>query len=565
MQTTTDPKPPMIGKTTADEKIDRFKELVSQRLNFASYWQDLHSYFYIESPDSTRAYYPGTELDTGKLYDSTSLEAPDVLASGFMNYLTPPTARWFRLRSKNPALTEDKEVADFLENVASEVYHTLNKSNFYEQSFPSYKSSGVYGTSVLLEEEDVEEVARFYSLPLTQVCIVEDARGRIVEYYIEFEYTAQQAASRWGVDGISSTMREELNVGTRTADKKHKFLLYIGKRQARDIRKTDKFNMPVQAIWIDVEGRSVIEEGGYNEFPAMTHRFDKRPFIPWGFSPAMKALPFARLLNAIAKTNLRAMMKHTDPPVALPHNAFIMPFNTNPRAINYYKKSAMDNAKDIFAFSNFGDPQTGMAAIEYYSNQVKSLMYNDVFLAFEKIDKSMQNPEVYERINEKMSMLGPAVGRFMGEVLNPIIIRTIGILFRAGRLPPVPDALWENPTYEIDYVSQLAQAQKRSELNSLMNGLTLVGQMAQFAPETLDKVDPDKTVDEAWDILGAPVRVLRDDSEIEAIREARAEAQAKAQELEIIGQAAKAGKDMAEGEKKLAEAGQAHSAKRRFE
>lgn len=541
-----------MSEPKAKELIKQFKELLGQRDNFSSYWQNLHEYFYIESPDINRAYYPGTELDTERLFDSTTLEAPDILASGFMNYLTPPTAKWFRLRSKDPRLVDNKEVSDFLDTVADEVYHTLNKSNFYEASFPNYKSSGVYGTSILLEEDDLEDVARFYSLPLTQCCIAEDARGRVVKYYIEFEYTAFQAATRWGEEALTQVMREEMH--GHDSNKKHKFLLYIGKREIRDVTKEDKSNLPIEATWVDVENERIVEEGGYYEFPAMTHRFDKRPFIPWGFSPAMKALPFARLLNAIAKTNLRSMMKGTDPPVAVPHNAFIMPFNSNPRAINYYKKTSMDGAKDIFSFGNFGDPKIGLTAIEYYTKQIKSLMYNDIFLTFENITKQMQNPEVQERINEKMAMLGPAVGRYMGAVLNPTVIRTIGILQRRGKLPPVPDALRDNPNFEIDYVSQLAQAQKRSELNSLMSGLSLVGQMAQAVPEVMDKVNPDTVIDETWDILGAPVKVLRDDMEVQQIRENRGQALAKEQEILMAQGAAKAGRDIAAGEKDLATA-----------
>jgi len=541
-----------MSETKAKDKIRRFKELLGQRDNFSSYWQSLHEYFYIESPDINRGYAPGTELDTDRLFDSTTLEAPDVLASGFMNYLTPPTAKWFRLRSKDPRLVDNKEVTDFLDDVCDEVYHTLNKSNFYEASFPNYKSSGVYGTSILLEEDDLEDIARFYSLPLTQCCIGEDARGRVVQYYIEFEYTSFQAATRWGEEALTQVMRDEIKGAG--ADKKHKFLLCIANREIRDVTKSDKSNLPIEAVWVDVENEKVMEEGGYYEFPAMTHRFDKRPFIVWGFSPAMKALPFARLLNAIAKTNLRAMMKQTDPPVAVPHNAFIMPFNSNPRAINYYKKTSMDSAKDIFSFANFGDPQTGLTAIEYYTRQIKSLMYNDIFLTFENITKQMQNPEVQERINEKMAMLGPAVGRYMGAVLNPTVIRTIGILQRRGKLPPVPDALMNNPQFEIDYVSQLAQAQKRSEMNSLMNGLQLVGQMATMVPECMDKINADTAVDEAWDILGAPVKVLRDDMEVEQIRENRGQQMAKEQQVMMAQGAAKAGRDIAAGEKDLAAA-----------
>lgn len=550
-----------MNKTKAQKLIQDWKRATSNRTNWESYWQDLHDYFYITSPDVNKAYYPGTELETTNLYDATTLEAADVLASGFMNYLTPPTSKWFKLRAKNPQLEDNKRVNKFLADVADEVYHTLNKSNFYDRAFPSYKGSGVYGTSILLEEEDIDETARFYSLPLKQTAIIEDAKGRIAKYFIEFEYTAFQAATRWGKEALSEKMRQQLD-GPQS-NKKHKFLLYIAKRNVRDVTKENKENLPIEATWIDVASAKTMEESGYNEFPAMTHRFDKRPSIPWGFSPGMKALPSGRLLNGIAKTNLRALMKRTDPPVALPDNAFIMPFNSNPRALNYYKKNALDSAKDIFSFANFGDPQAGMTGMEYYGQQIRSIMFNDVFLAFQNLTKQMNNPEVMERINEKMSMLGPAVGRYTGEVLNPIVIRTIGILARRGKLPPMPEELIENPEFEIDYVSQLAQAQKRSELNSLMSGLSLVGQMSEAAPETLDKIDPDKTVDEAWDILGAPVKVLRSDQEVQDIREMRVQQQQEMMQQEQLANLADTGKKAAEADKALAEA--KTKGKRQFE
>lgn len=535
----------------AQDILDQSKTAFSSRTNFESYWQSLHDYFYLESPDINKEQAPGAELDSTYLWDATTLEAADVLASGMMNYLTPASSKWSRLRSKDPNLSQNKAVADFYENVNNEVHYALSRSNYYDQCFPSYKSSGVFGTSILLEEEDVQDDIRFYNLPLKQCAILEDARGRVSKYFIEFEYTAAQAASRWGIEKLSQALKEEL---TKNSTKKHKFLLYISKREDRDIKKQDKSNMPIGATWIDVEGRAIIDEGGYNEFPVVTHRFDKRPFVPWGFSPAMKSLPFARLLNAVAKTNLRAMMKHTDPPVALPENAFIMPFNSNPRAINYYKKSAMDSGKDIFAFGNFGDPNFGLQAVEYYSQKVKSLMFNDVFLAFDGLGKQMNNPEVMERINEKMTLLGPAVGRWIAEVINPVIIRTVGILYRRGKLPEPPDELRDNPNYEIDCIGPLAQAQRRSELNSMVSGLTMVGQMAQFAPDILDKIDPDKVVDETWAITGAPVRVLRDDQEIQEIREGRAEQQAQINKMQMVAAGAQVAETASKADANISQA-----------
>lgn len=534
----TDTKTP--SKPRADQLIQEHEQLLSGRRNIESYWQTLHDYFYLESPEINRSYLPGNELDVTYIWDSTTLDAADVFASGFMNYLTPATSRWAKLRHKNPELSTNKRVLDYLEGVMDEVNYTFNRSNFYDQMYPSYKSSGVFGTACLFEEEDIKDEARFTNMPLKQVLLKEDAKGRVVGYFLDFEYTAEQAASRWGEEALSSEMKQDLK--NRSHQKKYPFTLYIGDRYIREIQKYDKKNLPVEAVWIDIKARHIVEESGYWEFPAMVHRFDKRPFMPWGFSPAMKALPFARILNTIAKTNLRSMMKNTDPPVALPNNAFIAPFNQNPRALNYYKKDSMD-AKSIFSFGNFGDPKVGILAIEYYSSQVKKMMYSDAFLAFSNITKEMNNPEIMERINEKMTMLGPAVGRYLSEVLNPIIQRTIGILYRRGRLPDPPDELVMDPNYEIDFVGVLAQAQRRSELNAITTGLAVIGNMAQYAPEVLDKVNPDAVTDEVWSITGAPVKVLRDDAEVSLIRENRALEDLRQQELANIAGRATIAKD----------------------
>ena len=538
-----EPKQTNNAKPRVDQLLDTYKMHRGLRSNFDSYWQSLHDYFYIEAEDVNTTYFPGTELNASYLYDSTTLEAADVLASGFMNYLTPPTSKWFGLSPKNPKNRSNKNICKFLEDCTDEVNYALNKSNFYNQIIASYKGSGVYGTSMLIEEEDVEDDIRFNSIAIKNSVLVEDGRGRVTQYFIEFEYTARQAESRWGREALSRALQEELESGSEKANK-HLFLLYIAVRHVREVQKSDKRNMPVEALWIDQESRETVAEDGYNEFPAFCHRFDKRPSIVWGFSPAMKTLPFARILNTVAKTNLRSMMKLTDPPIAVPDNAFMMPFNMNPRATNYYNKKIMDKgAADIFAFGNYGNPEVGMNALEYYTQRVKAMMYNDVFLAFDNLTKQMNNPEVMERINEKMTMLGPAVGRYISEMLNPCIIRTLGILARRGRLPKPPVEFLMEPEYEIDCVSQLAQAQRRSEMNALVGGLTIVSQMAQFNPQVVDTIDPDKVVDEVWAITGAPNRVLRADNEIAQLRTKRGQMAEQQHQMQMAQQGAATVKD----------------------
>jgi len=513
---------------------------LSDRANFDTYWQTCHDFYDIEHDDVNQQYSAGTELTVTQLFDTYSLEAADVLASGLMNYMTPPASKWFGFTTKNKGLMESKKVAHYLKDVEAEVNHALNNSNFYDVKPDFYKKSGVYGTSILFQEDDPFDDVRFYSIPVKNCVIVEDARQRVVEYYIEFEYTATQAVTRFGDKTHPSMIKEHKE--NRESNKKYKFTLYIGPNWDRNPQAIDTKNKPWTAKWVDDEHITIIDEGGFDELPAMCHRFYKRANIVWGFSPAMKALSDVRVLNAMAKTQLRAAMKATDPAVAMPDNAFLMPFNYNPRGTNYYRKGSLSR-DDVFTVGNDGNPMIGMEMMEYRMQRIRSQMFTDVFLAFQNVTKQMNNPEVFERIAEKMTLLGPAVGRYMSAVLDPTLTRTMSILDRKGRLPEPPQELVDDPQFEIEYLSTLAKAQRNSELQSLQNALLMVGQMAQFSPDVLDKVDADRGVDVVFDVTGAPVQMLRDDVEVGDIRDRRAEAEAQEQEMAMLQAGAGIAKD----------------------
>ena len=59
----------------------------------------------------------------------------------------------------------------------------------------------------------------------------------------------------------------------------------------------------------------------------------------------------------------------------------------------------------------------------------------------------------------------------------------------------------------------------------------------------MDKVDLDASVEELHEITGVPARVLRSETETEAIREQRAQQQQVQQALEVAQQGASAAKD----------------------
>ena len=64
--------------------------------------------------------------------------------------------------------------------------------------------------------------------------------------------------------------------------------------------------------------------------------------------------------------------------------------------------------------------------------------------------------------------------------------------------------------------------------------------MAQMVPDVLDKVSPDRTVDEIWSITGAPMKVLREDSEVDSIREAKGKMAQQQMAMQMVQQGADA-------------------------
>jgi len=542
----------MQQELSAEKIVRNAGALKGNRSNFDTYYQTLHDYFYVEAPDSNKEYYQGTELDYLYLLDATSLDLPDILASGIANYLTPSNSRWMALEHPDRSLRDNKDVKRWMQDVADEVNYTLNRSNFYNQIPIFYKSSGVYGTSVLMIEDDPNDIVRFYSMPLKYVHITEDYREKPMEYYMTFEYTAEQAYSKFG-DMVDEKVKETLAKG-RNPDKKFEYIYYIGPRVIRELNKEDKMNMPIRGVWIEKKSQKEMKEDGYLSMPCVAHRFYKRPKIAYGFSPAMKALPWVRMLNTMADTILRASMKRTDPPLALPDSGFLAPLNFNPRAQNFYKRGRLDPKQDIVPIGNYGDINIGREELEYYANQAGKMMFKHAFLSFQDVTKQMTVPEVMQRTNEAMTMLGPAVGRFMSDVLQPLIERTIGILYKNGRLPQIPPAMEINPEYDVKFIGRLAQAQKQSELNNVTNAMTIAGQIAQFKPEALDKINADATIDELWGITNAPADMIYDQTEVAEIRMARAKQMAIMEQVQMAQGVAQAGKDATQADKNIAEA-----------
>jgi len=88
----------------------------------------------------------------------------------------------------------------------------------------------------------------------------------------------------------------------------------------------------------------------------------------------------------------------------------------------------------------------------------------------------------------------------------------------------------------VELVSMLAQAQRAIATNGVDRFVGMLGQVAQFKPEVLDKLDADAWADEYSGDLGINPKLIVDDDKVKAIRDARAKAQQQAQQAAMMNQ-----------------------------
>lgn len=178
-----------------------------------------------------------------------------------------------------------------------------------------------------------------------------------------------------------------------------------------------------------------------------------------------------------------------------------------------------------------------IAEVQQRINQAFSV---DMFLMLsgQQMGK-MTATEVAERHEEKLMMLGPVLSRLNNEVLKPLIERTFSILYRAGQLPPAPPEL-AGVELSIEYTSMLARSQRAIRANSLDQFLQRIGQVAQFDPNVLAKIDSFRIVDEYADYLSVAPSVVVPTEQAQQKIEAQQQAQQQAQQAEQMQQAADA-------------------------
>jgi hypothetical protein len=182
-----------------------------------------------------------------------------------------------------------------------------------------------------------------------------------------------------------------------------------------------------------------------------------------------------------------------------------------------------------------GNPVVSKDMVEDKRQIIHNAFYRDVFVQLSSLSGDRRTTtEIIERIREGLRRLAVPVARLQGELLNPVIMRSLRILRRHGRIPLPPQQL-EEQNLSIKHKSELARALEAAQSRGFMQFSAMVGQLVEVFPDAIDILNIDRALPDLAESFGVKTEHISTPEEIAQKRAERAAAQ-RAQELLAAGQ-----------------------------
>lgn len=496
------------------------------------------------------------EKRTQKIFDSKPMIALDRFASVMDSMLTPRQQKWHNLRTTDDNLNRDFEVQDWFYKVNNILYQARYnpKANFAGQNHERWTSVGAFGTGSLFIDFEPGVGLRYRCLNLRDTYFCENHQGMIDTVYRHFDYTARQAAQRWGLERLPEKVRKAAEDPSKQ-EQEFEFLHVVKPRSDYDSTRMDARGKPYVSIYVAIADKvQVGDESGYNSFPFSISRYVTAPEEIYGRSPAMMALPDIKMLNEMAKTDIRAVHKLIDPPILLHDDGILgggaMTVNMRPGGLNVGGVNRNGQA--------MMQPFSTGARVDINDKKMdqRRAAIDDAFMVtlFQILIETprMTATEALIRAQEKGMLLTPTMGRQQSEALGPLIERELDLLSFHNMLPPMPDVLREaGGEYDIVYDSPMSRMQRAEELVGVQRTMELLAPFAQLDPTVLDVFDKDELARLTAEVSGVPTPVLRSPDAVAALRQQRAQQEQDAMLMQAAQPLAGALKDAAQANQLL--------------
>lgn len=497
-------------------KIERkFNDLFQKRKKWETRWKEIRDY---QNPWTGQFDDTGDDSNPARrrddvMIDGTPLEACQILASGIMSGLTPPSRPWFKLAIADPNLKDDAQIKRWLDEVQDIIYATLSKSNFYNAAHSVYLDLPFgQGIMAILPNAKTGIHCRPYTIGSYALDVGPD--GLVNVFARRWKMSALQIVKQFGYDNCPRTIQQAYD--DNRYEQSYKVCWLVETNENKDNQSNSRFNMPFTSIyWLEgSEKDEWLYIGGFEEWPVPIARWQVNDLDAYAKGPGWFCEGDAKMLQTLYLDLLDAVNLQVHPPVVASSATANGGINTMPDGITIIDDTSQ-KVEPLYQLQF--DLSSCRELIVDVRDKIKRHYSADLFMMLDQLDKGqMTAREVIERSQEKLQQLGPVTERLQYEFLSPILERVYGILERAGLLPELPQEYAEvSHEIKIEYISPLAQAQRMSGLTTIEQAVAFVGQMAGMYPDVLMKLDENEVIDRYFEALGASASMLRPDDVVQ--------------------------------------------------
>jgi hypothetical protein len=451
--------------------------------------------------------------------------------------VTPRNMQWHGLQGDEYVM-KDRDTRLWFEGTTKTLFRQRYdaSANFAAQNYNNWQSLGAFGNSTMyIDKFDNRwhgggRGLRYKSVPFGETYYGENHQGKVDRITRWFKLTAYQAVQKFGREMLPGNLISALEQNSMWG---YNFLHCVKPRdEDYDPEALDERSMPFCSYYVSMEGRCLMApERGFRDFPYAVSRYDQTPGEVYGRGPAMLVLPSLKTLNAQKTVFLKQGHRSADPVLLLADDG-IVGMDMRPGAQN--KGGVNSQGQPLVHTLPTGDIKISLEMM-----QEERGIVDDVFLVslFKVLSEhpNMTATQVIELVNEKGMLVAPTLGRQHTEYVGGMVPRELNLLSEMGMIDPMPPRLREAMgAYEVTDTSPLSLAAAAGKAAGFLRTLEQVRELVNITQDMslLDPFDFDTAIPEIARINNTPEIWMADGQAIAAKRKARAQAQARKEQID---------------------------------
>lgn len=472
------------------------------RPQWMALWQELAEIFLPNRADFQTEHAPGAERTDG-LFDSGAQLSARGLISAVGSYLRPPGRTWPRAKAKTQELNQLEPVRMWLYAVTQITYDAIYDTRVNADKVLSEVDADlvVFGTgiaNVSWNKAARHIVIKSKSLANTVLFCGKDGNPNGSASFSK--PTLRQIVEEFGEDKLTTAMAEAYRQPKPDLERTYEIVHAI-------LPNADwkafggKGRFPVASMWIAVAEKELIDEKGYYDFPDVIPRWDTLTKEVYARSPAMVALPDARVVQAMAKTFLEAGEMSLRPPTwsyADMINGELQMFpggHTTVDMSGFQGTGAPIQSIQIGAF-----PDKILEVYQQKNENVAAAFFRDILELPSARDGQMTATEINARLDQFLRQAAPVFTRVGNAYNGQFCNRVFNLLMREGMYPEPPEEM-HGQEVEFEYESPIKEAREKAEAMKVLEGINMMLPLAEAQAKltggqaaVLDNLDLDAAV-----------------------------------------------------------------------